>query len=159
MGISSKPLAIMIDRSVYDANELGWLSLQEQGHQISVLLQPLGDIVLAPYAMRMTGDMLVQLPSAFTLAVKGARELRYGSTTKGSTTWKGAKGAHDQKARARKNSTVKAQAVSRATSLQGAGEPPTPPAHQGTGGIAVSPVSDTTHVTRPEEPTPIGRTA
>lgn len=123
MGATSKPLTIVIDRSVYDANELGWMSLQEQGHQISVLLQPLGDIVLAPYAMRMTGDMLIQLPAAFTLAVKGARELRYSPTTKGGTTWKG-KHAQAKKPRQGRDTKVKAQALDGAVTTEGIGGSP-----------------------------------
>lgn len=151
MGTSSKPLHILIDQSLYDANELGWMSLRDQGHTIDIISIPVPDIYLAPHAMRMTPDMLLQLPTAFTLAMKGARELRYGPTMKGASTWKN-KNAQGKKTRTRKNSTVKVE------STVGGEHPPTTQ-DSGVGGSTVDPVSDPTDVERPEEPTPIGRPA
>ena len=92
--------------------------MTEQGHIIQILLQSTPDLYLAPYAMRMTGDMLQQLPAALDLAIKGARELRYGPTSKETSSWKGAKkNAQAKGARKRKNTTKQVEAVD-------TGEPP-----------------------------------
>jgi hypothetical protein len=136
LGKSSKPLTIHIDKSLYDANELVWIGLREQGHDIVVVDGGLPDLYLAPYAHRMTADMLLQLPSSFTLAVTGARALRYAPTAKDPTAWKGAKGAKAKGTRTRKNSTIKTETINN-------GEPPTQAENKGTGGAAVSPASTT----------------
>lgn len=111
MGTTPKPLHIQVHPSIVLADPDLWVILEQQGHHIQQLpLEDEPDILLAPYAMRMTGDMLKELPKAFELAVKGARALRYGPT--GSGDWKKgkAKGGVQNKGKAkRKNSKVKAQ--------------------------------------------------
>ena len=130
MGTTSKPLHIAVEQSVYAANELGWLSLREQGHTIEVISTPPPDLYLAPYAMRLTPDMLLQLPTAFTLAMKGARALRHGP--KGEITKRGTH-AQEKKPRQRKHTTLKVKATP-------TGELPIETTDTGTGGATVSPV-------------------
>lgn len=115
MGKSSKPLNIHVDTTLYEAHQAHWDTLTTQGYIITVISGERPDLYLAPYAMRMTADMLTQLPSTFKLAVAGARELRYAPKVAGAS-WKGGKGAKVKKARARKNSAV-------ATETPSIGEP------------------------------------
>lgn len=139
-----------MDHTLFSTNQEQWVTLIQQGHCIDIIdehgevtsppiaieqsLIPKGvpDLYLAPYAMRMTPDMLTQLPTAFTLAIRGARDLRYGPTIKkGDPKWKGAKGAQGKKTRTRKNSAVKAEDTV-------GGEPLTASTSEGVGGAVVN---------------------
>ena len=91
MGKSSKPLRIQLDKPLYESNITHWVELAAQGYTIEVLDGDPPDLYLASYAMRLTSDMLNQLPSAFDLAVKGARALRYTPIAKHAGAWKGGK--------------------------------------------------------------------
>lgn len=108
----------MVSEDLYEVYKTKWDELQAQGYSILLDSPTYPDLYLAPYAMRMTGDMLIQLPAALDLAIKGARELRYGPTGKDSSNWKGAKKhAQTKGTRKRKNTKVKVEAVD-------TGEPP-----------------------------------
>ena len=141
MGLSSKPLHIQVDRSLYQANEPLWLKLLEQGFIIQTIeIDGHPDIYLSPHAMRMTVDMLKQLPSALDLAITGARILRYGPTAKDPTAWKGAKKSHvkAKSPRPRKNSKIKTEAPI-------GGEHDASQDHQRDGGEVEVPVVETTN--------------
>lgn len=139
LGKTSKPLTIHIDATLYTGNELSWDALRDQGHDIGIIKDNIPDLYLAPYAMRMTPDMLLQLPSAFTLAMAGARALRYGPTAKDTGAWKGAKkSAKGKGTHKRKNTKVKIEASN-------TGEPTAQGEDQGTGGGTVIPTGKTTN--------------
>ena len=158
MGLSSKPLYIQVELSLFNSNIEKWVGFINQGHFIEVIneygesssppiaidqvVMPHGkpDIYLAPHAMRMTADMLKQLPSALDLAITGARTLRYGPTTKDPTAWKGAKKKNVKAAKPRKgkHSTVKAEAPI-------GGEHDASHDHQRDGGEVKVPVVETTN--------------
>lgn len=129
MGKSSKPLHIQLDKTLYEANITHWVELAAQGYTIEVMDGTPPDLYLGFYAMRMTGDMLKQLPSAFDLAVKGARALRYAPVAKDEGAWKGAKkSAKGKGTHTRKNSKVKVEAADSRESVTeakdtGTGEP------------------------------------
>lgn len=114
MGRTSKPLHIQLADVLYQANKIQWDEMTEQGHTIEIIPEPAPDIYLAPYAMRMTADMLAQLPTAISLAVKGARALRY--APKVTTEWKGKASGKNKKARTRKNAAKQVEVVDRAES-------------------------------------------
>lgn len=111
MGVS-KPLHIQIAKELYESQRGQWDALAEQGHQIQVVIDT-PDLYLAPYAMRLTADMLVQLPKGVEVMIKGARALRYSPHGKDSEGWKkgGKKGVQTKGKGTRKNAKVKAQAV------------------------------------------------
>ena len=77
MGKSSKPLVIHIAKELYDTNTEQWNILRDQGFDIQIIGEHIIDLYFAPYAMRMTSDMMINLPTAIDLAIKGARALRY----------------------------------------------------------------------------------
>lgn len=130
MGKTSKPLHIQVAEVLYNADPTKWATLAEQGHIIEVIEQcmegPMPNILAAPYAMRLTSDMLAQLPSAFDLAIKGARALIYAPKAKEATAWKGKKDAKGTKARQRGHTKKQAEVVD-------TGEPTATPAGHGTG--------------------------
>ena len=143
MGLSSKPLTIHISHDLYASHQLKWDTLREQGFDIQVCGEQVIDLYLAPYAMRLTVDMLTQLPAALDLAIKGARALRY--APHGVTIKKGSPSAKGTKALTKRKSTKQAQAIA-------GGEPPveslrplTPGTTQGVGDTAAVPISNTTH--------------
>ena len=143
MGLSSKPLTIHISYDLYASHQLKWDILREQGFDIQVCGEQVIDIYLAPYAMRMTVDMLTQLPAALDLAIKGARALRY--APHGVTIKKGSPSAKGTKAPTKRKSTKQAEVVA-------GGEPPveslrllTSGTTQGVGDTAAVPVSEATH--------------
>lgn len=138
MGQTQKPLHIVIDKSLYDINEEQWVSLRAQGHTIEIITGIIPDLYLAKHAMRMTVDMLLQLPSSFTLAIAGARALRYPPTAKDTAAWKGGKGAKGKGSYRRKDTAIKVEVINPR-------EPPTQAENQGTGGSAVSPTSTATN--------------
>lgn len=113
MGKSSKPLHIVIHQSLYDAAPEHWETLLAQGFTIEKLDGTEPDLILAPYAMRMTADMVQQLPTAFELAVKGARALRYAPVSTDSATWKKGKPkrASNTKRSKRKDTTQQTEAA------------------------------------------------
>lgn len=112
MGKSSKPLNIHLDKSLYDTDKLAWDALAEQGFVLTIVEGEVVDIYFAPHAMRMTSHMLMNMPSARDLAIKGARALRY--APHGTTPTKGkAKNAQAKKPRARKDSTKQVEASTR----------------------------------------------
>ena len=108
MGKSSKPLNIHLDTSLFDAHRDYWLTLQEQGFVLTIVDGKEIDMYIAPHAMRITADMITALPSTITLAIKGARELRYAPHGKGAEKGK-PKVAKDKKPRKGKNSTKQAK--------------------------------------------------
>lgn len=111
MGSTSKPVHIQLNKELHDANPTYWQTLAEQGHTIEVLVATPPDIYIAPYAMRLTADMLAQLPKGFELAIKGARALRYSPEGKDAEGWKkGGKGVQGKVKGKRKNTTKSAQA-------------------------------------------------
>lgn len=122
MGKSSKPLNIHLDKSLYDTDKLAWDALAEQGFVLTIVEGEVVDIYFAPHAMRMTSHMLMNMPSARDLAIKGARALRYaphGTTpTKGKT-----KGATKAKPHKGRNAKVKAEVVDTPTATSSTGEP------------------------------------
>ncbi len=144
MGLSSKPLTIIIDETLYQANVEYWTTLMNQGFIITREdKREIVDLILAPYAMRFTADMLTQLPAALDLAIKGARALRY--APHGVTIKKGVSNAKASKPRKGKHAAIKTEAVT-------GGEPPveslrplTPGTTQGVGGTTAVPASETTH--------------
>ena len=115
MGKSSKPLTIMLSEDLYESHRTKWDELESQGYTILMDSPDYPDIYLAPYAMRMTADMLTQLPAALDLAIKGARALRY--PPKGATEWKGAKGVKAKVTRKRANAEIQAEAVTDGESI------------------------------------------
>lgn len=88
MGSTPKPLHIQISKELYETQREQWDTLVQQGHVIQVVLEPIPDLYLAPYAMRVTADMLTQLPKGVELLIKGARALRYGPHGKDPEGWK-----------------------------------------------------------------------
>ena len=116
MGKSSKPLCIIIDETLYQADIEYWTTLRKQGFEIiRDDTREIVDIYLAPRAMRMTADMMKAMPSAVSLAIKGARELRYAPHGTGAVKGK-PKGAKDKKPRKGKNSAIKVEAGDGGTS-------------------------------------------
>lgn len=115
----------------------------EQGYGIQVLEGEQPDLILAPFAQRMTGDMLLQLPAALRLAIQGARALRY--APHGVILGKGKKGVQGKKTYKRKNPKVQTEAA-------GGGQPPVDTGElrpqgeaQGVGGATEVPVSEGPH--------------
>lgn len=104
MGTTSKPLHIQISKDLYDANMEQWTEMSSQGHVIEVLGGTAPDIYLAPYAMRMTGNMLTNLPTALELAIKGARALRYSPA---SPEWKKGKSSAKGKSKGKRKHTTR----------------------------------------------------
>lgn len=114
MGKSSKPLHIQVEPSLLDSHKELFDGLDGQGFIITSSqyeADETPDIYLAPYAMRMTSDMLTQMPSALDLAIKGARTLRYGPAGTLTKSKKGVKGAQNKTTRSRKNGTLKVEVV------------------------------------------------
>jgi hypothetical protein len=105
MGTSSKPLHFLVHPSI--AGYERFALLESQGHKVDFLNDRGADLILAPNAMRMTTDILDNLPQALDLAIKGARLLKHGPAG----TWKkGVKGGvQNKKASKRKNTKIKAQ--------------------------------------------------
>lgn len=136
MGNTSKPLFIQLSADVYMANQPMWDELRAQGHRLQQLSyeDETPDMVLAPYAMRMTADMLVALPAALTLAIKGARALRYAPA--GVTIGKGKGNVKAKKPRARKNSKVAATNDNTGVPQVSEGTPTTLRLYEGIGGEA-----------------------
>lgn len=141
MGKSSKPLIIQIDKSLHDATPEQWGLFIEQGYGITVLDGEPPDLILAPYAMRMTADMLLQLPAALRLAIQGARALRY--APHGVVIGKGKKGVKTTKPRKRKNATKQTETVIPGQLRLDAGEPPAQGSDQGDAGSSVHTTSET----------------
>lgn len=113
MGITSKPLHLQIHHSLYHAQQAQWDAMTAQGHTIEVLEGDGPDIYLAPYAMRMTTDILVQLPTALYLMIKGARALRHSPHSKDTEGWKkGKTHAKGTKARTRQDATKQVTSTS-----------------------------------------------
>ena len=139
MGQTQKPLHIVLDKSLYDISEEQWVSMRAQGHTIEVITGVIPDLYIAQHAMRLTANMLQQLPSAFALAMAGARALRYAPVAKDPTAWKGGK------KNAKAKGTHKRTHATKQTKATDTGEPPATTEDQGTGGTAVSTVSETTN--------------
>ena len=109
MGKTSKPLTIQVAQELLESHKELLSRLLEQGFNIATLpTEPVVDIILAPNAMRMTSDMLTQMPAALDLAIKGARTLRYGPTGV-LTKKKGVKNVQNKTTRSRKNSAIKTE--------------------------------------------------
>jgi hypothetical protein len=97
MGTSSKPLHFLVHPSI--AGYERFALLESQGHRVDFLNDSGADLILAPNAMRMTTDILDNLPQALDLAIKGARLLKHGPAG----TWKkGAKGGVQNKAKVKR---------------------------------------------------------
>ena len=141
MGKSSKPLIIHIPKELHDATPEQWGIFIEQGYDIVVLEGDLPDLYLAPYAMRMTADMLQQLPAALRLAIQGARALRY--APHGVTLGKGKKGVKTTKPRSRKNPAKQAEAPLPGQLRLDAGEPPAQGSDQGDAGSSIHTAGET----------------
>ena len=145
MGKSSRPLAIHVTHSLYSiASEL-MDNFVAQGYTIVII--PEGtepDLFLAPYAMRMTTDMLTAMPSALSLAIKGARELRYAPHGTGAVKGK-PKVAKDKKPRKGKNSTLKVKAGDGGTPGDAQVHSAPTREDQGVGGTTINEVSHTTN--------------
>jgi len=94
VGKSSKPLTIHVDQALHTGAREQFDSLEAKGHTITVIGQEAPpDIVVAPYAFRLTADMLKQLPTqALDLVIKGVRALRYAPRSEHGTEWKTGKG-------------------------------------------------------------------
>ena len=139
MGQTQKPLHIVLDKSLYDISEEQWVSMRAQGHTIEVITGVIPDLYIAQHAMRLTANMLQQLPSAFALAMAGARALRYAPVAKDPAAWKGGKkNAQNKGTPKRKNIKVKAKVTN-------IGEPTAQAKDSGTGGGAVSTVGAATN--------------
>lgn len=136
MGKTSKPLTITVDKSLYDCDLEAWNKMEEQGFTIVTIQEKLPDLYIAPYAMRMTRDMMTNLPTALDLAIKGARALRY--APHGAMLKEGSKHVKAKKPRARKNSKVTVEdGADRNSQVEGQ--------DTGVGGDTISTVSDTTN--------------
>jgi hypothetical protein len=125
MGNTIKPLFFQVSPDIYNADEQMWIDLMQRGHSVQILQyeEHTPDLILAPYAMRMTSDMLKNMPTALLLAIKGARALRYapqGAEPKGKKSAK-------TKASPHKKSATKAckSSASREQSATGVSELPT----------------------------------
>ena len=129
VGKSSKPLIIQIDKSLHDATPDQWGIFIEQGYDIQIIDDNIPDLYLAPYAMRMTSDMLQQLPAALKLAIQGARTLRY--APHGVVIGKGKKGVKTTKPHKGRNTTVKVEAPLARQLRLDTGESPVAGSHQG----------------------------
>ena len=81
-----------------------------QGFDIQLLPATPPDIIIAPYAMRMTTDMLAAMPSALKLAITGARNLRYAPHGTGAVKGK-SKGVQNKATRKRKDDSQSTQTV------------------------------------------------
>lgn len=143
MGKSSKPLTIFVDASLYEVYKDGWIALSDQGYTIRLIEGELPDLYLAPYAMRMTADMLTQLPMAFTLAVKGARALRY--APHGVTIKKGTSNAKAKGAPKRKHTAKQVETVNTSVANSSPRESAPPRDHQGVAGIPAGAASAAPH--------------
>ena len=110
MGKTSKALHIVLDQSLYDAIKDEWVALQEQGHNIEVVTGTIPDLYIAPFACRMTADMLTAMPSALKLAITGARNLRYAPHGTGAVKGK-SKGVQNKATRKRKDDSQSTQTV------------------------------------------------
>lgn len=112
MGKTSKPTHIQMSESLYECNKEQWEEMRAQGHSIEIIERcmegPMPDLLIAPFAMRMTTDMLQQLPAALRLAIQGARALRY--APHGVTLKKGTKGVKTTKPHKGRNAKVKTEA-------------------------------------------------
>lgn len=91
MGRTPKPLHIQVAATLYQTHQVLWDTLSSQGHTIEVLPEPGPDLVIGPYAMRLTSDTLDTLPGALDILIKGARALRYGPHAKEKGDWKRSK--------------------------------------------------------------------
>jgi hypothetical protein len=123
MGNTSKPLYIQVSADIYKTSEQMWAELTEQGHTIQVLQYESStpDIILAPNAMRMTSDMLVSMPAALGLVIKGARALRYAPHGKPPT--KGKASAKGKKPHKGRGTQIKTETIDSSTPDNGAREP------------------------------------
>lgn len=121
MGKTSKPVLLLVDQAILDADPEKWKELMDQGHQIEVLKVEGPPIVVAPYAMRMTVAMMKDLPKAIDLLIKGARALQH--SPQGGAEWmkgKPKRVANTNKGK-RKNSKVKVEDSDGASSAASTG--------------------------------------
>lgn len=137
MGATNKPLHIYIDNTIYECNKEAWDALAAQAHTITIISGELPDIYLAPYAQRMTADMLLAMPAALQLAIKGARALRYAPHGKPPVKGK-TKSATKAKPHKGCNAQVKAQTTDTPASACSARESTVTGADSETGGIGTT---------------------
>lgn len=113
MGKTPKPLHMQVAASLVNTHGSVWEKLQEQGHTVETLAEPGPDLIIGPYAMRVTSDMLDELPTTLDLLIKGARALRYAPHAKEKGAWnKGKPNAKAKKAHKGKNTTKQVEAAS-----------------------------------------------